>query len=312
MISKNSENVMKNPAFIAEIERFRERVNSDLCASLSPSHKKLINQIPKFISLVHPFFYRSRKQEEIIFGMRKDGFTAYAAHPMNVVNIMMDFNFLDPTTLYVAAFHDTIEELDGLGKHLSNGKKLTEEIYEFRKNNWRSYFRECILGEDLKKFIDEKNICVPESFVEDIYDDVIALTPNGNWKCDFKGLYHRPHSFFVKCADSSSVNRDPEKMLIKYHGNLGAQVGKIDERINRIELLRTNGHEYMTKFSKERSLLSHIAHCQEFLTEFRSELIRLDNPNLTKDELYELRKNVQRNHPMYSFVCYNHRTLNYQ
>ena len=51
MLSKNSEKVMENPSFIAEIERFRERLNSELCSSLSDSHKKLLSQIPSFISL---------------------------------------------------------------------------------------------------------------------------------------------------------------------------------------------------------------------------------------------------------------------
>jgi hypothetical protein len=302
MVYYTSKIVLENQVFIDELNRFNSRLNSDLCSDISDNNKQILFELPNFIANAHPFIYRNSNYNSPFYGLRRDMKTAYAAHPLNVCNILLDFGFHNIETLFPAGLHDNPEELRSFKKKArANGFK----DYFIDSEDDFLYLNENILP-TIKEFVNLYDLHLPESFYPSVVSDVKDLTPSVfGWKDDFLNLDETKNPFFVKCADTLSVNRDPDGMVSKYSGDVPLIVGKIEERIEKINIMHNKGEKYLDKSSKERSIIMAIGDCREFLEEFIYE-VKNHNGLIDDRVLKNIRRRVQRNHPYYANTSYGH------
>jgi hypothetical protein len=302
MIHYNSHRVLQNQVFKDELNRFNSRLNSEVCFDIPDNDRLIISELPIFIASAHPFVYKTEHSNYPFFGLRKDIVTAYAAHPLNVCNILLDFGFHDVIPLFQAGFHDNPEELGSL-KNKAKSRGL-EGFFIDSKDDF--LFLNTKLLPDVKKFVNNNGLYLPENFNKDIVSGVKDLTPGTlGWKNDFINFDETKSPYFVKCADTLSVNRDPDVMVSKFKGDIPRIVGKIEERIEKINIIYDKGEEYLKKPSKERSIILAIEDCREFLEEFISEVVCY-NGLVDDDVLKNIRRVVQRNHPYYVNTSYGH------
>jgi hypothetical protein len=308
MVYVNSKVVRENPVFLDESRRFNNRLNSSSFSDISDNDKKLISFIPYFISLAHPFIYSEKGNTTPLFGMRKDMISAYAAHPLNVCNILSKFGFNNPVTLFQAAFHDNPEEFVSLEEKLKS-KNLDTSIRGFKT---ATQYMEEFLFNEISNFTKHKNVSLPENFYNDVLKGVNMLTPSGKTfdsaLADLKSLDPIKDSYFVKCCDTFSVNRDSgmyndyfnpnsKKYISSDSIRIKTLVDKFGQRLDKINVLRNSGKIHLGNYSKERSLVNELTNCLEYVYDLRDN-VASEVPK-TIEDLNRITSYVRNNHPSY-------------
>ena len=313
MVYVNSIIVRKNPVFLDESKRFFQKLNSSICSDISSNNKKIISSIPYFISLAHPFVYAEKENTTPLFGMRKDMVSAYAAHPLNVCNILLKYRFHDPVTLFQAAFHDNPEEFVSLESKLK-ARNLDTSIRGF---NSPTNYMEDFLFNELYNRSKNSGWDLPDSFYPAVLKGVEKLTPSGNTfesaLADLKALDPEKDSYFVKCCDTFSVNRDSgmyndyfnpksKKYITCDSERVGILDGKLGQRLEKIDVLRDLGKIHFSGYSKERSLVMELTNCWEYVHDLKESIARSNPVNV--QELNIITSKVRENHPSYVSTSY--------
>lgn len=328
MVYVNSDRTRENEFFNHEKMRFLTMLNSGWYDDISLNDLKIISRLPYFISKAHPYIYSSESDLYPFFGVRKNNIVAYATHPMTVTNILLSYGFTDVSTLYIAGLHDGPEEFDSLIDKFSD----VDDVSDLGVYRGSSKFLEKFIFKELLEYGDKFDCDFSDDFFDVVESGVNILTPDKNLKSDLSILNPSDDLFYVKCADVISVNSDPENMLIRQLGNGSDQVKKLDDRINKANVLIDLWNNYKRDlygskqadvyerdaslgnldglpdgfFSKRRTLVRNVKDCKEFLWDFQKNLKSSGN-ELSIAELRVLRKKVQMNHPSYVNVGYTFR-----
>jgi hypothetical protein len=308
MVYVNSKIVRENLVFLDESKRFFQKLNSSICSGISKNDKKIISSIPYFISLAHPFVYSEKENTTPFFGMRKDMVSAYAAHPLNVCNILLKYRFHNPITLFQAAFHDNPEEYLSLEEKLK-ARDLDTTIRGFDSP---THYLEEFLFNEIDKRAKHRGWSLSNDFYFAVLKGVDKLTPSGNTFdsaiADLKLLDPKKDSYFVKCCDTFSVNRDSgmyndyfNTNSKKYIHSDSERVGVLDNRLGmrleKIDVLRDLGSVHLDGYSKERSLVSELTNCWEYVHDLKESIAR-SNP-INVQELNVITSKVIENHQSY-------------
>lgn len=308
MVKFDSKIVMRNGEFGKENYRFHSTLKSEAFSGLDVNQKRLLNLIPGFIAMGHPYIFLHDKptgESGLIFGKRKDGITAYAAHPLNVVNILLDFRFTNPSQLFVGAGHDFTEEQESLRDKL----KAKGEHHDFIDlyNSPLDFTDKYLIDKYLQRKINRKGLedAISETFYDDVKEGIFYLTPSKSWEDDFKHFTPDSFYYFAKVADSLSVNRDCENMVMKHLGYKEAQLNKLDERLGKMDMLLEHSkdvQELHGKNSAQRSIILALGFCYDFVSNFRDKLEL--SPVMNREELHITRMETLNEHPIYAKISY--------
>ncbi|NQZ85325.1 MAG: hypothetical protein HRU03_06415 [Nanoarchaeales archaeon] len=301
MTRYNSRLVRENTHYKTTTDIFRNLLNSS-SLNISENDKKLINYLPYFISLAHPYiFFEGNHTDKEDFGGRKISEIPYARHPLRMCILLLKSGITDVKTLFTAAFHDNPEELIALNRELKK-----QNIEGFLKHfDTAEQYMEDILFPNMGRVFKNEGLFLPTDFYADVSENVKILTPSSNPFLDLNSLVAGSVPYKVKLPDSLDGISDTGFLNCLYNVNSRKYISNIDERNsvsknilwkkhNKIDILYAKGDSFYTKNSNEGKLVDKLLEGMDFIEDIIS-MVDSQNPTIVMD-LAVYSKQVELNH----------------